>query len=79
MFVMFCHILYDVFCDFPLVDSDSPKLLDLYREDFRALPWRPEANLRKAMKNRAKPEKNSWKQQAAGWFFIVSDRFQSLF
>ena len=47
--------------------------------DFRDLSWRSEANLRKAMKNRAKPEKTSWKQQAAGWFFIVSDRFQSLF
>lgn len=30
-----------------------------------------EREIKKAMKNRAKPEKNSWKQQAAGWFFIV--------
>ena len=30
-----------------------------------------ERDLKKTMKNRAKPEKTSWKQQAAGWFFII--------
>lgn len=30
-----------------------------------------EKEIKKAMKNRPKPEKASWKQQAAGWFFII--------
>ncbi|CAK9068639.1 unnamed protein product [Durusdinium trenchii] len=32
---------------------------------------RREKEVKKAMKNREKPERASWKQQATGWFFIV--------